>query len=158
MYEEDFREERKDREKAHGMLDELRGRLSYDKNVFETQLQECHTTIAQLRSQVEDNSRKRELSQEVERLQHELFSLGEERDTAMQQVRSYKKQADGFKRELEEQQMRVEGLQQRLDHLAGIEMRANELLAEVRLMLFVQRYLHVHNAVCEARKNEGSQR
>ena len=131
MYEEDFQQERRDREKAHGMLEELRGRLSYDKNVFETQLRECQTTIAHLRSQVEDNSRKRELSRENERLQQELHVLEEERDTAVQQVRSYKKQADGFKRELEEQQRRVESLQQRLDHLAGIEMRANELIAEV---------------------------
>ena len=114
MYEEDFQQERRDREKAHGMLEELKAKLSYDKNVFETQLQECHTTIAHLQSQVEDNSRRREFSRENERLQRELLEIGEERDTALQQVRSYKKQADGLKRELKEQQRRTETLQQQL--------------------------------------------
>ena len=72
MYEEDFQEERKDRAKAHGMLDELKGKLSHEKSVFETQLQECHTTIAKMQSQ------ERQLSNENERLQRDLqeYSIG----------------------------------------------------------------------------------
>ena len=139
MYEEDFQQERRDREKAHGMLEQLRGQLSYDKNMYETQLRECNTTIAHLRSQVEDHSRRRDFSREIERLQRELLEIGEERDTAMQQVRSYKKQADGFKGELEEQQRRAENLQQELDRLAGVERRANELIAEVCMIEVVCR-------------------
>ena len=129
MYEEDFRQERRDREKAHGMLEELRGQLSYDKNLLEAELQECRTTITHLRSQVEDNSRRKELLHGNERLQRELLVLRDERDAAMQQVRSYKKQADGFKRELEER-TRIE-----------IETRAAKPIAEVWLKMFIEIYV-----------------
>ena len=114
MYEEDFQQERKDRQKAHGMLEELREKLAFEKNMFDTEMQACHLMIAELQDQVQEKSKKMEMShllqQENERLQGQLHELEEERDSFVQLVRSYKKQADGFKKKLENQRKWAKGL------------------------------------------------
>ena len=107
MYEEDFQQERKDREKAHEMLEELREKLAFEKNMFDTEMQACHLMIAELQDQVQEKSKKNEasdlLQEENELLRGQLHELEEERDTFVQLVRSYKKQTDGLKKELENQ-------------------------------------------------------
>lgn len=112
MYEEDFKQERRDREMAHSLIADAETGATRQRDKardLEEELQRSQILVRAL--QQRPSSFRREADSKPARRRvyshEEMAALEEERVTAIQQVKSYKKQADGFKRELEEERKEV---------------------------------------------------
>ena len=109
MFEEDFDNERKDREAMHDQMQEMKEKSSAIINRLETAnqalLKKCN-------------------SQSLEQLQ-------EDYQISQSQIIAYKKQLDACKKELEEERNKGQVMQGRIDSLNALQAQVNQLTAEV---------------------------
>ena len=111
-FQEDFEQERKDREKAHSQVAEIEQRYQHQLQSMVTQLnltsqdlqkhkETLATTETLLHSQIEQlNDRLSQRDQQVAAIANENDHLQEEVLSKTQQVKQYKKQVDQYKEEV----------------------------------------------------------
>lgn len=131
IYKADFEAERRDREQAHGRMEEEKGCIVDEMQLLRTtiqqkmrELQQKDRQLASLRGDRGTNTR--QLSQLREETEKRVSSLQEDLQTAHAQIRGYKTRSDLLKKDLEvekrklaeESQQRV-GIQEERDVLKG---------------------------------------
>ena len=115
LYEKDFQQERRDRERAHSLVDDK------DKELKEalSEITVLQLTLEQQQpQQLQSSSQKQTGSWRPYRAIHtqpQVAELEEAKATAVQQVRSYKTLTDGYKKDLEAERKRTWELKQELE-------------------------------------------
>ena len=107
-YQEDFLQERRDREKIHAQMEEHR--------------EQSAVMIKDLRT-------------EIQNLKTGASATAEDFQISQSQIIAYKKQLDACKKELEEERRRGQVMQERIDTLNAIQEEATLLKAEVHVCL-----------------------
>ena len=112
LFEKDFQQERKDREHAHSLI------ADKDKELMQALSENQELQQQQVSSQKQPGSKLRKAVHTQPQLSaKQVAELEEAKATAVQQVRSYKTQADGYRKDLDAERKRTWELKQELERL-----------------------------------------
>ena len=124
VFEQDFLQERKDRESSHGKMTDIKDQSAVEVNRLQTRIRE-----------LEEKAGK---TTEVDRAFHQLQ---EDYQISQSQIIAYKKQMDIGKKELEEERKKVEQnqsiIQQKQSKIDGLNSQLRLLSTEVWLHVYV---------------------